>query len=90
MQQAVYKPLKTHGDFHHLPAKAVRHPVNDGTADQGFADGQVLFPQGAVLRKVGNRHAEVMVGVHQPHAFGDNTVAVKVGIVAEGNIKILF
>ena len=31
-----------------------------------------------------------MVRVHQSHAFGDDPVTVKVGIIAKGDVKILF
>ncbi len=41
------------------------------------------------MRQVGNGNAEIMVGIHQSHAPGDNTVPVKVGVITEADVKIL-
>ena len=35
-------------------------------------------------------NSKVMVGVHQPHGTGDNSVSVSVGIICEGNLELVF
>ena len=44
-------------------------------------------PFGPMREQVADRGREVVVGVHQPGAAGDDAVPVGVGVVAEGDVE---
>ncbi len=64
--------------------------VDHAAGDDGFADGGGGGPLGAVGEEVADGDGEVVVGVHQAGGWGDDAVAVGVGVVAEGDAVFVF
>ena len=89
-QQAIHEPLEAHRHLRQPPPESRGHPVDDGAGYQGLANGCVCGPVGPILEQKIDGHGQIMVGIHQSGAAGDDAVTVVVGIVAESHIKLIF
>ena len=43
-----------------------------------------------MLKQIRDGNRQIVVRVHQTGALGHNAVAVKVGVIAKGNVKVIF
>ena len=86
MNKPVHKPLETNRHLNDLSAKALGNPVYYGTAHKGFTYCKAAVPFRTVPAQVINGNTEVVVGIHEAAAGGDNTMTVKVSIVSKGNV----
>ncbi len=64
-----------------------RNPVDDRSGYQGLTHGSQWIPGGSVLKQIPYGNGQIMIGIEQPGAFGDNPVAIDIRIVAKGDIK---
>ncbi len=87
VQQAVDKVFEADRHFAQFAAEVLGDAVDHRAGDEGFADGRVVAPAGAVLEEVPDGDGQVVVGVHQPGAARDDAVAVDIGVVAKGDVE---
>ena len=90
IQQPIHELLEAHRHLAQLAPQVGCHAVDHRAGYQGLADRHIFAPAGAVLEQVPDGGRQVMVGVHQPHAAGDDAVPVVVGVIAKGDVKLVF
>ena len=87
VQQPVHEPLEPDRDLVQPPAQVGRHPVDHRAGDHRLADPDPLAPVAPAAEQVGDHRGQVVVGVEQPGAAGDDAVPVGVGVVGEGHVE---
>lgn len=89
VDESINEPFKADGDFGEGALEAVGDAVDHRAADEGFADGGILAPQGSMREEVIDGYGEVVVGVEESGGAGDDAVAVVIGVVAEGDVEFI-
>ena len=89
VEQARREPLEADRHLAQPAAELLHHPVDHAAADQRLADRGVRRPVRAVREQVADGHGQVVVGVHQPRGGRDDAVPVRVGVVGEGDAKLI-
>ncbi len=90
VEQAIHKPLEAHRHLRERASQVRRHPVDHRTGDQGFADSSIGSPARSILEQVIDGDRQIVVGIHQSHATRDDAVTVVVGVIAKGDVELVF
>jgi hypothetical protein len=87
VQQPADEPLEADRHLDQPPAEVGRHPVDHAAGHQRLAHRGPSRPVPLAAEQVGDGHREVVVGVEQAGAGGDDAVPVGVGVVAERHVE---
>src|SRR5262249_10646281 len=87
VKQARREPFEADGDFPKRATKAGNDAIDEATADESFAYDRGCRPLRTVSKEITDSDSKVMVRVQQAGRGGDNSVTIRVGIVAEGDVE---
>src|SRR5262249_37436251 len=90
VNQTRNKPLESHENLGQPAAKALNYLVNHAAAHQRLADYGVLRPQGSMGEQITDGYSQVVIGVHQPRRWGDDSMPVGVGVVSKCDLILVF
>src|SRR5262245_42791262 len=90
IEETWHKPLEADRHFAELAAELRDDPVNHAAAHQRLSHRNSLTPQRPVCEQVADGYREKMVRVHQAGNGCDNPVAVRVRIVGESHLVLVF
>src|SRR5262245_62267917 len=90
LEQPGHEPLESHGNLGQFSTQTLDHLVDHTAAHQGFADYSIPGPLGPVHEEVTNGHGKVVIGVHQPRRWGDDSMAVRVCVNGGCNVVYVF
>ena len=90
VDEAGHEPLEADRDLHEPAADLRGHLVDHRRGHEGLADGRPLGPAATgSAEEVADRDGQEVVGVHQPRVRRDDPVAVRVGVVAGGDVVLV-
>jgi hypothetical protein len=81
------EPFEADGHFPKLAAEAGYDAIDETTTDECFTDDCICRPLRAVGEEITDGDGEVMVWVQKTGGGSDDAVPIRVGIVAEGDVK---
>src|SRR5262249_54490525 len=90
VNQSCDKPLETYRHLRELASELCNNTVDHAAAHQGFSHYDILVPLGAVLQEILDRNGEVVIRIHQPRNWRHNSMPVRVRIVGECNLILIF
>ena len=89
VEQARREPLEADRDFPKLAIEAGDDTIDQATANQNFLHHGVCRPLRAVSEQITDGDCEVMVRVQKADGRSDDAMAVGIGIVTEGDVKLV-
>ena len=89
VDQARHEPLEAHRHLEQLPAEVCHDAVDEARGDHRLAHLRARRPVRAVPEQVGDGRGQVVVGVHQAAVRGDDPVAVRIRVVAGGDVVLV-
>ena len=88
VEQARHEPLEADRNLLEPAPEAGHDPVDDAARHHRLADAGVRWPAWArAAEQVRDRRREIVVGIQQPAAAGDDAVPIRVGIVGERDVE---
>src|SRR5215470_5473103 len=81
------EPLEPHGHLEQAPPQVPHYAIDEAAADQRLADRRAPWPARPLREQIADGHGEIVVGIQQSLRARDDAVAVRVGVVPEGDVE---
>src|SRR6185437_6965968 len=85
LEQAGREPLEADRHLAQRPLQACNHTIDEPARDECLAYRRGSLPVGTMGEEEADGDGEVVIGIEEARRRGDDAVAVRVGVVGEGN-----
>src|SRR4029077_11102827 len=90
VEQTGYKPFESNRNFGKFAAELLDDAIDQATADQRLANGDVRGPLWAVGQEITNGNRQVVVRIHQAGSGRNDSVTIRIRIIREGYLVLVF
>ena len=84
------EPFETHRYLAQLPSELLHHLIDHAATDHGLTDRRSHPPARTLRQQVSDGDRQILVRVHQPERRRDDSVAVRIRIVGERYLVLIF
>src|SRR5437879_4661446 len=89
-EQPFDEPLETDRHFVELAMQLARDTVDDAAAHHCFPYRHAVSPRRPMREQIVHANRQIVVGMQESGALGDDAVPVMVSIAGEGHVELVF